>query len=128
LVHVGFDPSVFGSPSAAATFQVVPPAQDVPALVDTGAFESCIDDQLAQQLQLPLVDQVQVSGVGGATTLNVYLAVIAIPALRSRQYGRFTGAHLAAGGQTHRVLLGRTLLKNSILIYDGHSGSVKLTR
>jgi hypothetical protein len=33
---------------------------------------------------------------------------------------------MAAGGQFHRALLGRTLLQNMLLVYDGRSGSVKL--
>lgn len=127
-VDIGFDPRVFGTSVPAANFQPVPPAQNVPALVDTGALESCIDEQLAQQLQLPLVDQVQVAGVGGSTTLNVYLAHIALPGLGAMQYGRFSGAHLATGGQQHKAIIGRTLLKDTLLIYDGRSGSVKLAK
>lgn len=95
-------------------------------LIDTGAYQSCIDEQLAQQLQLPLVNQQVASGVGGQITLNVYLAYIAIPALGQTQAGMFTGALLAAGGGHHRALLGRTLLADMLLVYDGKSGSVKL--
>jgi len=129
LVHVGFDPNVFGgSPASAANFPAVPPMQNVVALIDTGATESCIDENLAQQLQLPLVDTVSVSGIAGSTTLHVYLAHILLPGLAFTQYGRFAGVLLAAGEQPHQVLLGRSLLKDMILIYDGQSGSVKLAK
>lgn len=110
-----------------AGFQPIPPTQNVLALVDTGAGESCIDEQLAQQLQLPLVDQASTAGVGGATILNVYLAHIVVPGIVT-QYGRFSGAHLTTGGQQHKAIIGRTLLRDTILIYDGQSGSVKLVR
>jgi hypothetical protein len=85
-------------------------------------------DALAQQLQLPLVNQQQASGVGGIHTLNVYLAFIAMPLLATVQAGTFIGAQLSAGGQPHLALIGRTLLSDTLLIYDGRSGSVKLAR
>jgi len=102
--------------------------QNVPALIDTGAGESCIDEDLAQQLQLPLINQVQTSGVHGPGQLNVYLAYIAIPALNTTQAGAFVGAKLTAGGQIHQALIGRTFLKDALLVYDGRSGSVKIPR
>ncbi len=129
MVDIGFDPRMFGGWSSAVDFQLVPPAQNIPALVDTGALESCIDEQLAQQLQLPLVDQAQIiAGVGGTTVVKVYLAHIVMPGLSTVQHGRFSGVHLAVGGQPHRAIIGRTLLKDTLLIYDGRSGSVKLAR
>lgn len=84
--------------------------QLVGALIDTGATESCIDEELAQQLQLPLIDRQHGSGIGGIEQFNVYLGHIRIAALGYLQYGRFMGVRLAAGEQPHRALLGRTLL------------------
>lgn len=104
--------------------------QNVPALIDTGAYESCIDDALAKQLQLPLINQTQsVIGVhGSAGTLNVYLAYISIPILGIMQAGAFTGAIMNIPGQKtlHRALIGRTLLQGMLVVYDGRTGSVKL--
>jgi predicted aspartyl protease len=133
-VDIGFDPTAFAQAGAAlpaapnAPQQPIAPMQNVLALVDTGATESCIDEDLATQLQLPLVDQQVTGGVGGQTTLNMYLATVQIPGLRTGQYGRFSGARLAAGGSPHRAILGRTLLRGTIMIYDGQAGSVKLVR
>lgn len=119
-----------------AMVQVGPPsptnpmehASSVPtvALIDTGATESCIDEQLAISLGLPVIDKIMIGGVGGSAEHNVYLAVITIPGTTLLQHGRFAGVHLAAGGQLHRVLLGRTFLKTSVLIYDGRTGRVTL--
>lgn len=58
-----------------------PPLETVPALVDTGATESCIDSRLAERLGLPVIDTMEMSGVGGAKSHNVYLASVAIPSL-----------------------------------------------
>ena len=131
LVDIGFDPAFFGDvlpsePGGRPGPTLVPSVQ-VPALIDTGASESCIDEQLAQQLQLPLIDAALTSGIGGSVTLNIYLAHISIPGLVT-EYGRFTGVHLQAGGQFHRALLGRKLLDDVLLVYDGHTGLVRLAR
>jgi predicted aspartyl protease len=101
---------------------------DVPALIDTGAFESCIDQDLADQLALTLVDRRVISGAGGRHDFNVYLAEIEIPGLLVNQYGLFTAVRLAEGGAIHRVLLGRTLLRELVVIYDGRRGVVTMCR
>lgn len=97
-----------------------------PALIDTGASESCIDNELAKSLGLTQIDVIAISGVGGMQNHPVYLCSILIPSLNIAQYGRFAGVNLAVGGQTHRVLLGRTFLNGTIMIYDGIRGQVTL--
>ena len=102
-------------------------AETVSALIDTGAAESCIDVGLAERLGLPVVDKCMVSGVGGAARHPVYAAKIEIPNLSGQyQRGRFSGVRLADGGQRHLVLLGRTFLRNVIMVYDGIRGHATL--
>jgi predicted aspartyl protease len=131
-VAIGFAPGLFHVDQATvqATVQSLigapPPPQLVEALIDTGARESCIDENLAVTLQLPLVDRVKAAGVGGGHEFNVYLGYIRIVALNQVQYGRFMGVKLRDGGQPHHVLLGRTLLQGMILVYDGRDGSCRL--
>jgi hypothetical protein len=62
----------------------------------------------------------------GSATLNVYADQVHIPALGFTASGRFAGVQLAAGGQAHKVLLGRSLLRHIILTYDGRTGNVQL--
>ncbi|QAY96728.1 hypothetical protein CWB41_14125 [Methylovirgula ligni] len=135
MVEVGFEPGLFQpDPSQVAeAARVLAAAPDthptfklVEALVDTGAGDSCIDEDLAQELNLPLIDQAKCSGVGGEHTLNVYLGHIRIPTLGQLRYGRFTGAKLKAGGQPHQTLIGRAQLSTMILIYDGRTGAAHL--
>src|SRR5438093_12968301 len=70
-VEIGFNPDLFHSDPAIVQQAIQsahsqPPAQQVvEALIDTGASDSCIDEELAQQLQLPLIDHQQGSGIGG---------------------------------------------------------------
>lgn len=119
-VQIGFDPNFHPD---------LPPLPDLPelelpALVDTGATESCIDSALAQKLQLPAVDTGQISGVQGASETVYYLAQIFVPSLNYTIYGRFSGVHLASGGQPHSALLGKTFLRNFELTYEGRTGDV----
>ena len=105
-VLIGFDR--FYRPDGPA-LPVLPPER-LPALVDTGASVSSIDDSLAQRLRLPLVDTGTVSGVGGNTPVNIYLAQIFIPDLTFTIYGQFAGVLLSQGDQPHQALIGRTFL------------------
>jgi predicted aspartyl protease len=97
------------------------------ALIDTGALESCIDSDLAMRLNLPIVDRRRISGVHGAREVNVHLAHIHIPALFFTIYGPFCSVDLAAGGQQHRALIGRTFLQSFTMVYDGRTGNVTLS-
>ena len=122
FVQIGFDPA-FRSDGSSLN---LPPVMR-PALVDTGAMESCIDSDLALVLNLPIVDRQKVAGVHGADTVNVHLAQIHVAPLDFTVYGRFAGVHLRAGGQPHFALLGRTFLRNFTMTYEGRTGNVVLS-
>jgi predicted aspartyl protease len=124
LVDIGFDekfdPGDF-------TKKPKPSLKGVYALVDTGATESCIDNLLAAQLNLPIVDRRSIAGVGGEHVVNVYIAQIHVPSLKFTAYGAFAGVELKAGGQAHSALIGRTFLRNFRMSYDGISGTVTIS-
>ena len=124
-VDVGFDPEYKYDENGTGPRSEI---MQVPALVDTGATISCIDDALAQALKLPLVDRQTLSGVAGKHEFNVYLAHIVVPALSFFQYGIFHGVSLTEGEQPHRALIGRSFLQDMMLIYDGRTGSVQIAR
>jgi hypothetical protein len=129
MVDTGFDQTILATVSLGQPVTApagTPNVNRVLALIDTGAIASCIDEVLAQQLQLPLVNQQNAAGVGGVHVLNQYLAYISYPGLNFVQAGLFLGAQLAAGGQGHQALIGRTMLANTLLVYDGRTGSVKV--
>lgn len=108
LVNIGFDRN-FNPQTALAP--PVPGIVDVQALVDSGASECCIDSLLASPLSLPIVDRRPVSGVGGQHIVNMHMAQVHVPTLNFWIYGLFAGVNLAAGGQMHRALVGRTFLR-----------------
>ena len=103
------------------------PADRLPALVDTGAWDSAIDSTLADELNLPIIQEQEIAGVGGLSIVKVHLAQIFIPDFNVTIFGRLSGIHLAAGGQIHRAIIGRTFLRNYFMTYDGHRGIVTLS-
>ncbi len=124
LVDIGFDPTYRpGVPPLAP----IPGVRGIHALVDTGAAESCIDNRLAAQLKLPIVDRRPISGVHGQHMANVYVAQVHIPSLGFTIYGAFAGVDLSAGGQAHSALIGRTFLRNFTMVYEGRTGTVTIT-
>ncbi|MEJ0033485.1 MAG: retroviral-like aspartic protease family protein [Bacteroidota bacterium] len=122
-VNIGFD----GKWKPGVPVAPIPGVTKIEALVDTGATRSCIDDALAQSLNLPVVDMQPLGGVSGTLMSKVYLAQVHVPSLQRTIYGTFNGVHLVAGGQTHRALLGRTFLRGHIMTYNGNTGEVKIS-
>jgi len=123
FVDIGFDPAYRPHPPGRVP---VPAVREVWALVDTGATESCIDSALAVQLALPIIDRRPIAGVGGRKEVNMHLAQIHISSLGFTLYGAFAAVDLAAGGQTHLALIGRTFLRHFTLIYTGSTGDVEI--
>jgi hypothetical protein len=122
IVNIGFDPDYKsgGAPPK-------PGMTGLEALVDTGASECCVDDWLATQLKLPVVDRRPVSGISGQKEVNMYLAQVHVPALQFTMYGSFAGVNLLAGGQIHKALIGRSFLQYFTMTYEGRTGSVTLS-
>jgi hypothetical protein len=102
------------------------PQKRVKALIDTGAGGDCIDDALARRLKLPIHDEGEISGVGGRHHVYIYTARIYVPKLNKLLFQPFTGVKLNEGGQWHRVILGRSFLRQYKLAYDGHTGEVEI--
>jgi predicted aspartyl protease len=121
LVDIGFDPA--WQAGAIPT----PGNRDVPALIDTGAQECFVDCDLANLLNLPMVDRREVAGSQGKHEVDVYLAQLHVRDLFFTMYGLFAGAYLHQGGMPYEALIGRTFLEHFSLVYDGRTGRVTLT-
>ena len=102
------------------------PRKKVHALVDTGAGAECIDDELAKMMRLPVIDEGEISGVGGKHHAFIYTARLYIPKLDRLLFQQFTGVKLEQGEQWHRVILGRSFLRRYQLTYNGPSGQVEI--
>lgn len=93
------------------------PAAMLRMLIDTGADCTLIPARLARSLRLPVIDRVEIEGVGGATRrANVHAARIRVGTLRAM-------ARVVALGD--EALLGRDLLNRLILQIDGPSQIVQ---
>jgi predicted aspartyl protease len=102
------------------------PSKSGLALIDTGASNSCIDEQAAQDLGLPVID---VAAMQSAThekqSCNVYPVQIITP-LVTINSPRTVGASLASQGLL--VLIGRDVLQHCTLFYNGLVGQFTLSR
>lgn len=123
-VQIGFDP---GFDEFDETDPILPPSL-FSALVDTGANGNSIDAELASDLRLPVIyyDE-EISGSAGKHKADIYLAQIHIPELNRTISGQFVGVRLAAGGQLHRAIIGRSFLRDFVLRYDGRTGEVTIS-
>jgi hypothetical protein len=54
------------------------------------------------------------------------MAQVYFPSLNKTMYGAFAGVNLAAGGQPHSALIGRTFLQYFTLTYYGMTGTVTI--
>ncbi len=102
------------------------PHKMIKALIDTGAGGECIDDDFARSLNLPITDEGEISGVGGKHHAYIYTARLYIPQLDRLLFQPFTGVKLQEGEQWHRVILGRSFLRQYDLIYSGPTGEVEI--
>lgn len=128
LVRVG--PTIrvdVGLRSASRSWPPDLPRKRIHALIDTGAGADGIDNTLARALNLPVVDRVEMSGIGGKHQTDVYMVRVYVPELDRLLFQRFTGVMLEEGDQTHRIILGRGFLRPYRLSYDGVTATVELT-
>lgn len=95
------------------------------ALIDTGASGSCINNDIATELGLIVRNSVTVGTPAGPTKQDLYDAGIALPNLTRNIFPvTVCGANL--GGQPYAALLGRDILSQCTLIYNGWDNSYQL--
>lgn len=96
------------------------------ALIDTGASVTCIDNKLAQKLELPVIDIVEMTSAShSAIEQNVYPVEIEITGSPIRlEVLRAMGANLEAQGLI--ALIGRDFLQHCTVHYNGVTGAITL--
>lgn len=96
------------------------------ALIDSGASSTCIDDQAAQELKLPVTNVVNVASASHSSTQqNVYPIQVQITGLPISFESGAIGAALAP--QKLLALLGRDVLQHCTLFYNGITGQMTLS-
>ena len=97
------------------------------ALIDTGATSTCIDEAIAQQLNLPVVDVVTIASASHTETRrNVYPALIEVVGF-PMQFNALRAIGVPLSTQGLQVLIGRDLLQHCTLFYNGMMGSFTLS-
>ena len=96
------------------------------ALIDTGASMTCIDDALARQLGLPVIDVTSMASAShAATDQNVYPVHIAIVGGISIEAPRAVGVVLGVQGCI--ALIGRDMLQFCTLHYNDPAATLTLS-
>lgn len=122
-VRVGSASAVAGQQQSAGQTPQAP--EELIAMIDTGASISAIDVAAAQRLGLPQTGSIQVGGVGGMSQQPVFAAALEIPdAGVTFDPLPLSGAQL--GAPDFQMLVGRNLLCQMILTYDGANGQFSL--
>jgi len=97
------------------------------ALIDTGATSTCIDDAIAQQLKLPVVDVITIASASHPNSKqNVYPALIEVVGINIK-FNAFRAIGVPLANQGIQVLIGRDLLQVCTLFYNGMIGSFTLS-
>lgn len=113
----------------------LPSAIEAVALIDTGAFNSCIDNNFAKKLNLPILRKEKMGTISNPNyQANVYpCATISLHDFHDKSKPVFTfqpnfllGAEL--GSDDLHVLLGRDFLENGILIFNGPNGTISFSQ
>jgi predicted aspartyl protease len=101
------------------------PTRNGLALIDTGASNTCIDEQSAQEMGLPVIDVGNMQSASHEChPCNIYPVQIITPVVTLNSQ-RTLGASLASQGLL--VLLGRDVLQACNLFYNGPVGQFTLS-
>jgi predicted aspartyl protease len=97
------------------------------ALIDSGAYRTCIDENLAKQLGLPIVGVTTISSASHASTqCNLHsIKIEFIGSSLSTNVLQAPACSLAS--QKLAVLIGRDVLQQFLLVYNGPLGHWTMT-
>jgi predicted aspartyl protease len=97
------------------------------ALIDTGATTTCIDEGVAQQLNLPAIDVITIASASHANARqNVYPTLIEVVGIAIK-FNALRAIGVPLANQGIHVLIGRDLLQHCTLFYNGMMGSFTLS-
>ena len=96
------------------------------ALIDTGASNTCFDQQAALNAGLPIIDMGMMASASHAEQeVPVFAGRLVIPEFTNIDTEYALGANL--DGQNLIALIGRDLLQSAVLVYNGTDGTVSLS-
>lgn len=98
----------------------------IAALVDTGASVTIINPEVARTCDLPSIGKVKISVLGGINEYLQYAAAISFPDTSLDTVGPVAVTGIPIGPQSVACLLGRDILKQWRIIYDGETGDIEI--
>ena len=106
--------------------QAVPDPVSAQALIDTGASMLSIDSSIAQALHLTRRGMVTTHTANGPRQCNLYTVSLVFPATNLRSYNLMRATEVDLSTQQFKCLIGRDVLSNMHLHYNGQTGAVSL--
>lgn len=105
-----------------------PQAQSGLALIDTGATMTSVDEKTCLTLGLTPTGVINIAHAGGTSPHNCYPVQIFFPdsKLPPLQIARAASVQLSMGKQPYIMLLGRDILANIKMTYNGPQGRLEL--
>jgi predicted aspartyl protease len=101
------------------------PTKQGMALIDTGASRSAIDEDVAKELGLPIVNVGKMTSASHEQhPCNLYPVQFSIPPAITFQSPQTMGAKIAPQG--YIAIIGRDFLAKCVFIYNGGAGTVTL--
>jgi len=101
------------------------PQKKVLALIDTGATCTCIDSSVAKELELVSFDAKKVQTAGGEDLQAAYDVSVVLP-LAKHMGIQVQVLEAKLTNQPYSALLGRDILRECTLIYNGWNNSYQL--
>ena len=118
ITNMGLAPVGSATPNAPA------PTSIFPALIDTGASNTCISPQVAQALNLKPIGLRPMTSATGINPVNVYLVDLVFPFgnVGFVKPGAQVMEFAAPQGNPFQILLGRDIICTGVLTlsFDGH--------
>ena len=107
----------------------------VPALIDTGASVTGIDRKLLKDLNYPPLGITNLVTPSGTAQTNIYLVRLVIPSNKDPNFppnvpriiiDNVRAIAVDLSNQRYKVLLGRDVLRNIVMIYNGPHALITL--
>lgn len=134
-ISIDIEPPSAASNWAQASKVTLRSASNIPALLDTGASITGIDNQILAQLQYPPIGIGNLSTPSGTKQTQMYMVRLIIP---SRSHPSFPPKvpriiidnvrviSVTLSNQRQKVLLGRDVLSKMVLVYNGPQALITL--
>ena len=110
-------------------------ALNLEALIDTGASVTGIDESVLNQLGYPPIGVSSLSTPSGTSQTYVYMVRLVIPSQKDPRFpanipriiiDNVRAIAVKLGEQPYKVLLGRDILSNMIMVYNGPQALITL--